>query len=145
MSFSFRTAAKGLVAGGIAVMIAANGFAATPGTIGATSTGTLEIDLTIADEVRISNLEDIDLGQFAGANLTGGSPACVYRSGTGNYQITGSGSGTAGAFTLAGGGATVAYSVDFTDGAGASLRSQSPFRRQTWLASRLAATTARSR
>lgn len=119
MSFSFSTAAKGLVTGGIAVMIAANSFAATDGTVGATSEGTLEISLNIADEVRISNLVDIDLGQFSGADLTGSSPACVYRSGTGNYEITGSGSGAGGAFTLADGATTVAYSVDYTDDAGA--------------------------
>jgi len=118
MSFSFSKAAKGLVAGGVAVMIAANGLAANDGIIGATSTGDLDITLTILDEVRISNLADITLGTFVGADLSGNSPACVYRSGTGNYQITADGSGALGAFTLTDGANTVPYTVNYDDGAG---------------------------
>lgn len=116
MSFSFTKAAKGLVAGGIAVMIAANGFAATQGTTGATSEGTLDITLNVLDEVRISNLTDITLGDFVGADLTGSSDACIYRSGTGLYQITAEGSGAANAFELSDGGTnTVEYTVSFQE------------------------------
>ena len=120
MSFSFAKATKGLVAGGIAVMIAANGFAANQGTTGATSEGDLTINLTVLDEVRISGLEDITLGTFAGLDLTGSSAACVYRSGTGDYEITAEGDGAANAFTLSDGTNTVAYTVDYDDGTGAS-------------------------
>lgn len=120
MSFSFSKAAKGLVAGGVAVMIAANGFAATQGTVGATSTGDLDISLTILDEVRISNLADITLGTFLGADLAGTSPACVFRSGTGNYEITASGDGgaTGDQFALADGANSVDYTVTYDDGTG---------------------------
>jgi len=120
MSFSFSKATRGLIAGGVAVMIAGNVFAATQGTVGATSQGDLDINLTILDEVRISNLADITLGTFAGVDLTGSSPACVYRSGTGLYQITADGDGAAGAFSLTDGTNTVAYSVTYDDGSGAS-------------------------
>jgi len=120
MSFSFSKAAKGLVTGGVAVMIAANGFAANQGTVGATSSGDLDISLTVLDEVRISNLADITLGTFVGADLSGTSPACVFRSGTGNYEITATGDGGAAAdeFSLAGGTDTVDYTVTYDDGSG---------------------------
>ena len=119
MSFSFSKAAKGLVAGGIAAMIAANGFAATQGTTGATSTGDLDISLTILDEIRISGLQDITLGTFAGTDLGGASPVCVYRSGTGNYNLTATGDGAGSAFELDDGGTnTVAYTVTYDDGSG---------------------------
>jgi len=123
MSFSFAKAAKGLVAGGVAVMIAANGFAATQGTVGATSTGDLDISLTIVDEVRISNLVDITLGTFLGADLGGSSPACVFRSGTGNYEITATGDGGTGSdeFALTDGTNSVDYTVAYDDGSGAVL------------------------
>ena len=70
MSFSFSKAAKGLVTGGVAVMIAANSFAASDGLLGATSTGDLDITLTVLDEVRISGLVDIALGDFVGQDLS---------------------------------------------------------------------------
>lgn len=124
MSFSFSKTVKGLVAGGVAVMIATNGFAANDGVVGATSEGDLDISLTILDEVRISNLADITLGTFTGADLVGSSGACVYRNGTGLYEITATGdggvSGTDFELADAGGTNTVAYSVSYDDGTGAS-------------------------
>lgn len=121
MSFSFSKAAKSLVAGGVVVMIAANGFAANQGGLGATSTGDLNISLNVADEVRITNLTDITLGQYAGADLTGSSEACIYRSGTGAYQITATGSGALGAFELSDGATnTVDYTVTYQETAAPS-------------------------
>ena len=119
MSFSFSKAAKGLVAGGVAVMIAANSFAANDGVVGPTSEGDLTIDLTILDEVRISGLSDIDLGSFAGADLSGSSTACVFRSGTGNYEITAVGDGNGDSFELSDGSNDVVYTVTYDDGTGA--------------------------
>ena len=129
MSFSFSKATKGAVAGGLAVLIAANGFALpSQGAVGATSTGTLDITLTVLDEVRISNLTDIPLGSFLGDDLVGSSPACVYRSGTGLYGITAEGDGTGDAFILSEtGGAEIPYVVTYDDGTGAeSLTTGTP-------------------
>ncbi len=91
----------------------------TQGLLGPTSTGDLIITLDIDDLVRINNLNDINLGTFGGGagNLTGSDAFCVYRNGAGNYNINMTGSGTASAFTLASGGNTVPYSVDFVNGA----------------------------
>ena len=107
-----------LLVGSIAALMTSAGFAATQGTVGFNSTGTLDITLDVNDEVRISNLTDINLGVFAGVDVSGSSAACVYRNGTGNYQLTASGDGAAGAFTLTDGVATVPYSVTYDDGSG---------------------------
>jgi hypothetical protein len=74
----------------------------------------------VQDEVKISNLSDIPLA-FTGIDVSGTSAACVYRSGvTGLYNITGTGSGAGGAYTLANGPTTVAYGVEYDDGSGFS-------------------------
>lgn len=93
-------------------------MAATQGTLGTTSTGDLEITLDIDSLVRVSNLNDIDLGTFAGgaADLSGSDNFCIYRNGAGNYNITMTGSGAASAFTLTDGTNTIPYSVSFTNG-----------------------------
>ena len=118
MKFSFsKKAAKGLIVGGVAVMMASNAFAATQGTTGGTSTGNLLISLNVNDEVRISNLQDINLGVFDGQNgLSGTSDACVFRNGTGIYQITATGSGDNNEFQLASGENTVDYTVSYNSG-----------------------------
>lgn len=110
---------RGVLAAAVAVGLGATATAATDGTVGFNSTGTVVITLDVNDEVRISNLTDINLGVFAGVDASGSSAACVYRNGTGAYQITATGDGVAGAFTLTDGTNTVAYSVDFDDGSGA--------------------------
>lgn len=114
---------KKLTAIALSTAIAAGGaFAATQGSLGLSSTGSVDITLSIPDSVRIQNLVDIPLGQADGVNaLSGSSPACVFRNGaSGNYQITASGSGAANAFTLASGGNTIAYTATYDDGSGAS-------------------------
>lgn len=117
MKKSLSNAAKGLVTGGIAAVLASGAFAATDGVPGFSSTGTIDISITVDDEVRISNLGDILLGTFAGADATGSSAACIYRNSATTYQITASGDGTANAFTLTDGTNTVDYSVTYEDAA----------------------------
>lgn len=70
-------------AGGPALVLAA-----TNGAVGATSTGTTVITATIPDRVRVMGFTDISLGPYAGADLTGTSPACVSHNGPGSYGIT---------------------------------------------------------
>ena len=112
---------KRVALGATLATVATSGFAATQGSTGFTSTGDLLITLGVVDEVRISALSDISLGNFAGVDVSGTSPACVYRSGlTGNYNITATGSGAANAFALTDGTNTVSYSVTYDDGSGAT-------------------------
>ncbi len=108
-----------VVLAGLLAAATLNTYAATQGELGATSTGVLNISVGIGDSVRISNLQDIS-GTFDGTNdIVGSSAACVYRNGTGNYNLSATGSGTGGAFELTDGTNTVPFSVSFNDGNGA--------------------------
>lgn len=91
-------------------------FAATDGTLGATSQGTVNISLTIPQLVRISGLSDIALGTVTSAPATGNTTACIYSNSAGNYSITATGSGTAGAFTVTDGTNNISYSSTWDDG-----------------------------
>jgi len=109
---------KHVALGGALAAIATTGFAANQGTVGYTSTGDLTITLDVTDEMRISNLADINFPAFAGADQTLSSPACVYRNGSAlqDYEVTATGSGGGGAFVItSGGGATIPYSVEYWD------------------------------
>ncbi|MEM7001858.1 MAG: hypothetical protein AAF529_13805 [Pseudomonadota bacterium] len=107
---------KKIAVGGVLAAVATTGFAANQGSNGFNSTGDLLITLNINDEVRISNLGDITL-DFAGADISDTSPACIYRNGGADYQVTATGDGAANAFTLTDGTNTIAYTVSFDDGA----------------------------
>lgn len=94
--------------------------AAQQGTLGATSTGSVGISVSIAPRVQISGLEDV---QFALVDpATGARKAqavCVWsNSPSGAYTLTAAGSGAGGAFELAGGEQTVGYSVEWSANAG---------------------------
>jgi hypothetical protein len=111
---------KVLAVAAIATVAASNAFAATQGTLGATSTGSLNITLTINQLVQISALDDIALGNYTGGgNMTGFDDLCVY-SNIGAYRITATGNGTGAAFHLIGGAATIPYAVQWADEAGAA-------------------------
>jgi len=61
------------------------------GTLGATSTGQIDLDLQVLDSVEISRLGDIDFGTYGGANTgdIGSSEGfCVYVNGGDDYKIT---------------------------------------------------------
>ncbi|MFK8032051.1 MAG: hypothetical protein AB8G18_17605 [Gammaproteobacteria bacterium] len=114
-----------VVASAIMALSTTASFAATQGSTGGNSTGTLDISVDVNDEVRISNLSDIT-GVFDGSSdVVGSSNACVYRNGTGLYNITASGDGAANAFTLSDGviATPIPYSVEFNDGTGATTMS----------------------
>ena len=61
---------KALAVAAVATFAASNAFAATQGTLGATSTGSLNITLTIDQLVQISALNDIALGNYTGGATT---------------------------------------------------------------------------
>jgi len=107
---------KSLVAA-IALGAASFAAAATDGSLGATSTGTAEIDLTIADRVQVTGLDDINLGTFGGSgDMTGATAFCVYRNGTGLYDVTVSSANESGAaFRATDGSNFLSYVVRFDD------------------------------
>lgn len=107
-------------AAALGMVAAATANAASQGSLGATSQGDLTITLKVDALVQISDLNDISLGTFDGTtDLSGSDNVCVY-SNNGGFNITATGSGTSSAFTLAGGGTTVPYAVEWANSSGAS-------------------------
>jgi hypothetical protein len=130
---------KLLIASAIAAssVMTAPVFAATDGTVGGTSIGTLDIDVTIDDAVRISGLNDL-IATFDGTNdIIHNDTACIYRNGTGLYQITAVGDGGVSGtdFSISDGPTVVAYTVNWNDeatpGAGVAVTSGTPVINQT--------------
>ena len=97
-------------------------YSATQGTLGATSTGSVNISITKSYQADITDLTDMTYGAWNISNgaVTLTSNVCVYSS-TGSYTVAATGSGTSGAFTLGSGGNTVAYSVTWNSGGAGSL------------------------
>ena len=108
-------------------------MAATQGDLDTTSTGDLVISLDIDDLVRVNNLDDIDLGTFAGGagDLTGSDSFCVYRNGLDGFNITMTGDGAASAFELTDGTNTLPYAVEFVNGSAQAITTGSTLTGQT--------------
>jgi hypothetical protein len=115
-----KSIARAFSVGMIFLGIASGAHAATDGTLGSTSTGTLSITLGIQDLVRISGLADMALGNYTGAgDLNSNEDVCVYRNGpSGQYKVTASAS--EGAFALKAGSNAIPYKVYFNDATGVS-------------------------
>lgn len=108
----------------LASMAGAGHAAPVQGSLGATSTGSFDIDVTLQDLVQISSLDDLSLGTYSGiGNATGSEAFCVYRNGTGQYTATVTGSYNAGAgsgFSVYSAGNTMAYTATYNGNAIAS-------------------------
>ena len=103
--------------GAFAAMASSGAFAATQGTLGSTSTGTIDISLEVLGVVKISNLANVTLPDFAGVDVSQTQGACIYSNSTGGgYRITATATG--GAFNLVNGANTIPYTVDYNDGSG---------------------------
>ncbi len=105
--------AAGAVAGGAAQ-------AATQGTMGATSTGTVAISASVPNRAQISGLTDVAFtNQNPSVAASSAQNVCVWsNSAARGYTIRASGSGAANAFTLANAGLTVPYSVQWNSSSG---------------------------
>lgn len=118
MAFTIHKLGQGIA---LASLLAAAGsaYSANDGSLGATSTGDLDVSVEIADRVQISGLNDIDFGAYAGSgDLNGGDAFCVYRNGTGAYSVTiTSAEAAGGSFRLSNGTDFIPYSVSFNDDA----------------------------
>jgi hypothetical protein len=116
------TRAIAVVAATAALFAAMPAQAASQGSLGATSTGSVTITASVANRAQISGLTDVT---FAGVDpSTTASSAqsnCVWsNTATKGYSITATGSGTSGAFTLANGALSVPYSVQWSASSGQS-------------------------
>jgi spore coat protein U-like protein len=115
------------IAGSIALVsaLAAPGtaLAATQGSLDATaSEGTLGVSVEIEDRVQITGLNDIDFGVYGGTGpLSQSDGFCVYRNGTGLYDIAlASATGAGTDFEVTDGTNNAVYTVKFDDDADAS-------------------------
>jgi len=88
------------------------------------------VRIRIPDQIRISDLDPIDLGSFDGSSdLSGSDGLCIYRNSGGSaYSVRATGDGPGGTFTVANGVATLPFAVAYDDGGGfAGLAAGVPF------------------
>jgi hypothetical protein len=120
-----ETAVKLAVMGGIYAMALSSGTAqATPtqGTLGSTSTGVINISVSVPNRARITNLSDVTItNQDPNTAVNSAQSVCVWsNTSTKNYTVTATGSGSSSAFTLANSTLTVPYSVEWSGSTGQS-------------------------
>jgi hypothetical protein len=99
-----------------AAMVAGSAQAATQGTLGATSSGSISISATVPNRAQITGLADVTFASVdPGSPATSSQSDCVWsNTSTKGYSITATGSGTSGAFTLVNSAsATVPYTVQW--------------------------------
>jgi hypothetical protein len=96
--------------------------AATPGSLGSTSTGSLSIGASVPNRVQITGLTDIAFtNQDPSADALNAQDVCVWsNSSTRGYNVTATGSGSGNAFTLSNAALSVPYSVEWTGSSGQS-------------------------
>ena len=94
-------------------------MAATDGTTGPTSTGNLVVSLVVDNKLKVSNLDDTDLGTFNGGPLSASEDICIYFNQTAPYQITFDSNDTPGTFELTDGVNNIPYTITYDDGDGA--------------------------
>lgn len=95
-------------------------WAAIQGTLGATSTLTINVEIEVGREVRVFGLDPIDLGtfDFSLSQVQGSDTFCVYDNGAAfsqTYIITFTSTNNPGNFELASGGNTIDYQVEYDD------------------------------
>jgi hypothetical protein len=105
-----------------AMLIDGTAAAATQGTLGATSTGSVTINASVPNRVQLSGLTDVSfLNQDPATAALNAQNVCVWsNTSTKGYNVTATGSGTAGAFTLNNAALTVPYSVEWSQTSGQS-------------------------
>jgi hypothetical protein len=96
--------------------------AATQGSLGATSSGTVSISASVPSRVQLTGLTDVAFtNQDPAVAAANAQNVCVWsNTSTKGYNVTATGSGTSSAFTLANGSLTVPYAVEWAGSSGAS-------------------------
>ena len=107
-----RRATVAIACGGL---LAGSAGAATQGTLGVNSTGSITITASVAARAQITGLTDVTFsGVDPAVSVSNTQSDCVWSNTlNGGYSITATGSGTGGAFTLSNSSNTVPYSVQW--------------------------------
>jgi len=110
------------VAAALACAVTAGQASAAPtqGTLGATSTGIINISASVPNRARITGLVDVAFtNQDPNTAASSNQDVCVWsNTATKGYTVTATGSGAASAFTLSNGTTTVPYSVQWNASSG---------------------------
>jgi hypothetical protein len=106
---------------GLLLLAAGSATAATQGSAGSTSTGSISIGASVPNRVQLSGLTDVAFtNQDPTVAATKAQNVCVWsNSSTRGYNVTASGSGASSAFTLANATLTVPYTVEWAGTSGA--------------------------
>lgn len=104
----------------LAAVAASGAPAATQGSLGTTSTGSVSISASVPSRVRISGLSDVAFTNAdPSVDASNAQNVCVWsNSSTNGYRVTASGSGAGSAFTLANASLTVPYTVEWSASSG---------------------------
>jgi hypothetical protein len=104
----------------LALLAAGTAPAATQGSLGTTSTGSISIGASVPNRVQLTGLSDVAFtNQDPSVAASNAQNVCVWsNTGTRGYNVTASGSGAASAFTLANAALTVPYAVEWTGTSG---------------------------
>ena len=105
-----------------ALLVQGPALAATQGSLGSTSTGSIVINASVPNRVQLTGLADVSfLNQDPAIAALNAQNVCVWsNTSTKGYNVTASGSGAANAFTLANGALTVPYGVQWAASSGQS-------------------------
>ncbi len=109
-----------LLAAGLGLIMSSAVFGASDGVIGVTSTGSSDISLTLPQLILARSFADFSLGSYSGlGDLNGNDDLNISTNySPGDYELTASGSGAGGAFTLTDGSELIAYNAYFNDATG---------------------------
>jgi hypothetical protein len=121
ISYGKFLSVRGLALLGTIALGATPALAASNGLLGATSTGSVQISVTVPSRVQITGLTDISFANAEpNAQALNAQNNCVWsNTATKGYTITATGSGAGGAFTLASGALTpVPYAVLWNQSSG---------------------------
>lgn len=110
----------GALLGCCALMIPGPALAATQGSAGSTSQGSVVISATVPGRVQITGLTDVVFGTIdPTVAASSAENVCVWSNTSGKgYTVTATGNGTANAFTLTDGTNTLPYSVQWANTSG---------------------------
>lgn len=113
---TFARITRPLIACMLAGLVTGTASAATPGTLGTTSTGSVSISASVPNRIQLTGLADVAFtNQDPSVAAASAQSVCVWsNTSTKGYYVTASGSGTANAFTLANGASTVPYNVEWS-------------------------------
>ncbi|MDC0359041.1 hypothetical protein OAO01_09515 [Oligoflexia bacterium] len=87
----------------LALILPRNGFPATDGSLGVTSTGSTDLSITVPIQVKISHVANLTLPSWTGApgSIATSDDLCIYTNDSAAvYRVTATGDGSGGAFEV---------------------------------------------